>query len=94
MVALFSTFLSNRMPYANDKPFQFGDKYYVLIKTAAQYLHMSYDRLIGQVLLGKLEANKFGSRQFVELETLKAYAKEQGLSTEGWGEGDIFYNKH
>jgi hypothetical protein len=64
--------------------FQFGDKYYVLIQTAAKYLLMSVDMLSQQVTLGNLETKKFGARQFIELETLKAYAESKQLNTDTW----------
>ena len=72
------------MDYQTIETFQFGEKYYVLLATAAKYLYTTPDMLLGQILLGKLKASKFGSRQFIELETLKAYAESKNLATESW----------
>ena len=49
------------------------EKHYVLTRPAAKYLHISHDRLIVLVELGKIEAIRFGSRLFIELEALKAF---------------------
>ncbi len=64
--------------------FQFGEKYFVLVKTAAKYLYTSQELLLEQALLGELKLVKIGARQFIELEALKAYAESKNLSTEGW----------
>ena len=64
--------------------FQFGEKYFVLLKTAAKYLYTSPNMLLEQGLLGELKVVKIGVRQFIELEALKAYAESKNLSTEGW----------
>jgi excisionase family DNA binding protein len=60
------------------------EKHYVLTRPAAKYLHISHDRLIVLVELGKIEAIRFGSRQFIELETLNAYAEKRKPKVSGW----------
>ncbi len=72
------------MNHQTIETFQFGENFYVLLNTAAKYLYTTSDMLLGQILLGKLKAAKFGSRQFIELETLKAYAESKNLQTESW----------
>ena len=49
------------------------DKQYVLTRPAAKYLHISHDRIMVLITRGQLPARLFGSRYFVELETLKAF---------------------
>ena len=75
--------------------FQFGqdEKCYILTRVAAKYLHISHDRLQGFILLGKLKSVYFGSREFIELETLKAFAEKQHIETSGWGRVDAFIGR-
>ena len=61
-----------------------GDKRFVTTKDAARYLHISHDYLKGLILLGKLEAHQIESRQFVEVETLKAFEAKQRQGRRGW----------
>jgi hypothetical protein len=69
--------------------YQIGDKRYVTTKDAARYLHISHDYLKGLILLGKLEAQQIESCQFVEVETLKAYAEKRNRKARsGWDKID------
>ncbi len=43
------------------------------VSPAAKYLHISRDRLIVLIELGKIEAVQIESRQFIELDTLMAF---------------------
>ena len=73
--------------------FQFGEKFYVLTRTAARYLHMSHDRLQGQIAAGRVKCEVFGSRRFIEFEVLKAYATKMELETSGWSRIDAFLGR-
>jgi len=65
--------------------YQIGDKRYVTTTDAARYLHISHDYLKGLILLGKLEAHQIESRQFVEVETLKAFEAKKRTVRRGVG---------
>ena len=60
------------------------DKQYVALQDAARYLGISKRWLEDMILLGKIEAVQIESRQFIELETLKAYAEKRKPKVSGW----------
>ena len=51
---------------------QIGDKHYVTIKTATQYLHTYYARMQDLILFGVIPITKIESR-LIELEFLKTF---------------------
>jgi len=61
-----------------------NEKHYVLTRPAAKYLHISHDRLIMLVELGKIEAIRCGSRLFIEFEALKAFDVSKYPARLGW----------
>jgi hypothetical protein len=62
----------------------YKDKHYVALKHAAKFLGISKRWLEDMILLGKIEATQIESRQFIELETLKAYAEKRKPKVSGW----------
>jgi predicted DNA-binding protein (UPF0251 family) len=54
-----------------------GDKQYATLQDAARYLGISKRWLENMILLKKMEATQIESRQFIELETLIAYAEKR-----------------
>ena len=53
------------------------DKQYVTLEVAARYLGISKRYLENMILLEKIQATKIEARQFIELETLKAFAEKR-----------------
>ena len=62
---------------------QINGENYVTPKEAARYLGLNHVTILDHIVSGKLPVVRIESRQFIEFETLKAYAENRKLKTNG-----------
>src|ERR1041385_6098500 len=73
--------------------YQINNKRYVSPRAAATYLDMAEDILQNDIYTGKLKADFIDSRQFIELDSLHAYAENRRRSARGWDRVDQFLGR-
>ena len=72
--------------------YQINNKRYVSPRAAATYLDMAEDLLQNDIYTGKLKADYIASRQFIDLDSLHAYAEDR-RNARGWDNLEAFRNK-
>ncbi len=72
---------------------QINGQNYVTPKEAARYLGLNHLTVLDHIMSGKLPVVRIESRQFIELDTLKAYAENRRLKSGGWGRVDEFLGR-
>lgn len=73
--------------------YQINNKRYVSPRAAANYLEIADDEMQEDIYTGKLKAEHIASRQFIELESLHAYAESRKRASKGWDRVDQFLGR-
>lgn len=72
--------------------YQIHNKRYVTPRAAADYLDLPEDVLQNAVYTGQIRADYIDARQFIDLDSLRAYAEKRRRAAKGWDRIDAFTN--
>ncbi len=73
--------------------YQINNKRYVSPRAAARYLAIAEDVLQNDIYVGRLKAEHIDSRQFVDYDSLRAYAESRRHRARGWDRVDDFLGR-